>query len=170
MKKKPKIKDPKRLHSSEEAAIYRAGLLKSQSGIDPIIKKAIKDPVLDHQHFGNQYCRGVLERTVNSFEGKVYNAYQRYVKHHTAETLPNILRNLADYLEADYSANKIHHTAINVDLGKFKSLPATKQRELLIESGVTEPGANISTRVKQARMLITQGVLTTKHIETKKAG
>lgn len=147
-----RLKDPK------DAAKYRDLLLTSQQGIDPIIEKKIVDPCLDHQHFGTQQCRGVLQREVNSFEGKVQNAANRYLRHLTDEPLPVILRRLADYLERDYTNAPIHHTALTVDVGKFKRLSAQAQKDLLIAHGVS-PDTNALLRAKQARKLIKSGIL-----------
>jgi len=147
-----------RLKDSKDAGTYRNELLKKQNNIDPITKEKIHDPVLDHQHFGEQRCRQVLQRECNSFEGKVQNSFNRYMKHLTDKPLPEVLRNLADYLEQDYSSNKIHHTALSVDVNKFKALPADKQREILINLGV-QPETNVKKRANQARKLIKTGAL-----------
>ena len=157
----------KRLKNSQEAAKYRDTLLAQQSKIDPITKSSITDPVLDHQHYGDQKCRAVLERTVNSFEGKVYNAYLRYVKHHTDLTISDILRNLADYLESDYSNNAIHHTAIDTDVRVFKQLPAESQKEILQSININ-PESNTLKRAKQARKAIRENKLDVQIIYKKK--
>ncbi len=148
----------KRLKDSKDAGTYRNSILKKQNYIDPITKSKISDAVLDHQHFGEQKCRQVLQRECNSFEGKVQNAFNRYMKHLTDKPLPEILRNLADYLEKDYSENPIHHTALSVDVNKFKALPADRQREILISFGV-QPETNVKKRCNQARKLIKTGQL-----------
>jgi hypothetical protein len=67
--------------------------------------------VLDHKHklFKDQplgednagFCRGVLHRSINSWEGKVFNAYRRLGLHKIDKTLPELLRSLADYLERE---------------------------------------------------------------------
>ena len=80
------------------------------------------------------------------------------MKHLTDKPLPEILRNLADYLEQDYSENKIHHTALSVDVNKFKALPADRQREILISLD-TVPESNNAKRANQARKLIKTGKL-----------
>lgn len=148
----------KRLKNSQEAATYRNQMLNQQKNVDPITKEIITDAVLDHQHYGDQLCRAVLDRTVNSFEGKVQNSYNRYIKHLTDKSLPEILRNLADYLEKDYSANAIHHTAIDTDVRLFKSLNSEKQRDILEGIGV-QPKTNSAERTKQARKAIREGIL-----------
>ena len=148
----------RRLKNSKEAAEYREQMLKEQNFKDPITKEIISDACLDHQHYGEQRCRSVLDRTCNSFEGKVQNAFNRYMKHLTDKPLPEILRNLADYIEADVSENAIHHTAITVDVRKFKSLNASEQKRLLSEAGVNY-GDNVKQRANQARKLIKQGII-----------
>ncbi|EMR6007004.1 hypothetical protein WJW27_003754 [Escherichia coli] len=152
----------KRLKDSKEAANYRNELLKKQKGIDPIIKEPITKPVLDHYHYGNQHCREVLQNEINAFEGKVSNAWNRYGKHLTDMPLHEVLRNLADYLEKNNNIpleeQVIHHTALTVDVNKFKRLPATQQNAILEGLGVV-PGSNTTARVKQARKLIKDGKL-----------
>lgn len=152
------VDEVQRLRNTDEAAKFRAHLLKQQNNIDPITGEIIKDPVLDHAHFGQQRCRAVLQRECNSFEGKVQNAFNRYMKHLTDVPLSEVLRNLADYLERDNSKLPIHHTAITVDTGKFKRLSAEKQRELLERFNIV-PESNAAKRTKQARKLILDGIL-----------
>lgn len=148
----------KRLKDSKDAAVYRKELLIKQNNIDPIIGEIIIDPVLDHNHSGEQEVRAVLDRTVNSFEGKVNNAYLRYIKHLTDKNISTVLRNLADYYEMDNSNNPIHHTALSVDVKKFKALPAKQQCEIL-ESFNIIPESNVKKRCNQARKLIKSGDL-----------
>jgi len=156
-----------RLKNPADAAKYREQLLQKQHKIDPITQTEIKDAVLDHQHFGEQRCRAVLERTVNSFEGKVFNAYQQYVKHHTDLSISDILRNLADYLEKDYSNNAIHHTAIDTDVRAFKQLTSSTQKEIL-ESININPETNALKRAKQIRKAIRENKLDSQVIYNKK--
>lgn len=148
----------KRLKNSKEAATCRNEMLKKQKGLDPITKEKITDPVLDHNHGSEQEVRAVLDRTVNSFEGKVQNAFLRYIRHLTDKDLPTILRNLADYYEADYSETPIHHTALTVDVNKFKRLTAAQQCSVL-ESLDVIPESNTKKRANQARKLIRDGLL-----------
>lgn len=154
----------RRLKDSKDAAKYRSELLKEQNGLDPIINKKVIDPVLDHKHFGDQECRAVLDRTVNSFEGKVQNAFNRYIKHLTDEDISTVLRNLADYYERDTSNTPIHHTALTIDVRKFKALPAKQQCEVLESFGVV-PESNVKKRSNQARKLIKEGKLDMQNIK-----
>lgn len=148
----------RRLKDSKDAGKYRSELLKEQKGLDPIIKKPVKDAVLDHKHYGDQECRAVLERTVNSFEGKVQNAFNRYIKHLTDADISSVLRSLADYYEQDTSQQPIHHTALTIDVKRFKALPAGQQCSVLESFGVV-PESNVKKRANQARKLIKEGKL-----------
>lgn len=151
-----------RLKNSKEAATYRKAVLQEQNSIDPITGEKITLPVLDHYHHGEQHCRGVLQNEVNAFEGRVYNAYKRYLCHLTDKPLPELLRNLADYLEKHAATAPedmvIHHTALSIDTNKFKRLSSTEQSRILTALDVV-PESNSEKRSKQARKLIRDGKL-----------
>ena len=84
----------------------REELLKAQGGQDPITGLQIKNPVLDHDH-ASGYVRCVLQREVNSFEGKVWNAYKRFIRPLGA-SYEDVLIALIEYWNKDYSNNPIH--------------------------------------------------------------
>ena len=76
----------------------------------PILDQLIKyeDACFDHKHKtkaeklgedGKGLLRGVLHFQANSWEGKVTNAFKRYGLHKFNVSLPEALRNLADYIE-----------------------------------------------------------------------
>jgi len=94
------MKAPRQLKQSEIAK-FREYMIKKQDGICPVCKKPITDPVLDHSHQkrvkGTGLCRGVIHRTCNVFLAKSENNAIRYRITH--KELPDILRNIADYLE-----------------------------------------------------------------------
>ena len=75
----------------------------------PILKRNIefKDSVFDHKHKrknepigkdGKGLLRGVLHFQANVIEGKIAKLYKRYGLHKFI-SLPNLLRNIANYLE-----------------------------------------------------------------------
>ena len=91
-----------------------------QEGICPILKCKIeyRDCVFDHLHKnksekvgdgGKGLLRGVIHYQSNSWEGKVTNAFKRYGMHKLGISLPQALRNLADYLECPPLKEKIVH-------------------------------------------------------------
>jgi len=95
-----------------------------QNKICPILKQKIeyKDAVIDHKHItkkeiqesklgkdGKGLLRGSLHRQANSWEGKVTNAFKRYGLHKLNISLPEALRNLADYIENPPMEQKYIH-------------------------------------------------------------
>jgi hypothetical protein len=138
---------PKTL-KTKEIKSFKEELVKEQKGIDPLLgtEFPIGSICLDHDH-SSQHVRSALHLQTNAFEGKVINAYTRCLSWLTGVPLPQILRNLAAYLEADYSKNPYHPSCSKVALRKFKALPAAKQNSVLLELGASE-GSNSTQRVK----------------------
>ena len=147
----------KRLKDAKDAAKYRNDLLKKQNGIDPIIGITITKPVLDHYHCGKQHCREVLQNEVNGWEGRVVNSFRRCLGHLTDKPIQEVLRNLADYIERNENIPEedmvIHHTALSVDVKKFKNLPAKQQCDILYSLGIV-PESNSKKRANQIRSQI----------------
>lgn len=74
------------------------------------LKFDYSEMVLDHQHSSSKetvgvngagQVRGAIHRGANSLEGRITNAFVRYGLHKYSITVPEFLRNLADYLEQD---------------------------------------------------------------------
>jgi len=89
----------------------REKLHDEQHGICPILKQEfdVEEMVIDHQHKkksdpigenGGGLVRGCIHNQANVIEGKITNTYKRYGLHKFI-SLPELLRNLADYLERD---------------------------------------------------------------------
>lgn len=95
-----------------------------QNGIDPILEEFVnfEDTVLDHIHTkkgeeandenGRGYCRGVIQRDVNAFEGRILSAYKRSgLEKHISLTL--LLKNLADYYTDNHFTNGDKYIHVN---------------------------------------------------------
>lgn len=138
----------KDLYTTADVAKERKRLYDQQEGIDPILCVPVKfsESVCDHDH-DTQHTRAALHRQTNAFEGKVVNAYSRCLKWLTDVPLSVILRNLADYLEKDYTKNP-HHPGwlkrVEID---FKKLPAAEQAVVLSKMKI-EAQPNGDKRVK----------------------
>jgi hypothetical protein len=82
----------------------REKLIQEQNGICPICEKALKSPVVDHQHTrkvkGTGLVRAVICSMCNTFLSRSENNAPRHCI--SLEELPKVLRNLADYLEAEH--------------------------------------------------------------------
>lgn len=120
-KRKAKCKKPRRkpvrlvyeddqwVRGSKQIAELREKLIKEQNGIDPITGEPLRKPVLDHNHdFNSGKCRGVLNSSTNLFEGRVRKIFIKYLMGHTDLSLPEVLRNLADYYEKDLKSMPLH--------------------------------------------------------------
>ena len=93
----------------KEFKILRREQWIKQKGICPVLEQYIKyeDAVFDHRHKtkaetlgedGKGLLRGVLHFQANVMEGKIAKLYKRYGLHKFIE-LPELLRNIADYIE-----------------------------------------------------------------------
>jgi len=88
-------------------------LHKEQHNICPLLNKKVplNEMTLDHKHKlkanpagpnGDGLCRGAIEFRANAIEGKISNNWKRYFGADESKhpiSLPDFLRNLADYLE-----------------------------------------------------------------------
>ncbi len=109
MKKIPLLK--KRQIKQEDLAKIRRFFHKKQDKICPILKMKypVEDTVVDHAHKTNAknlnkkeeagLIRGVIHRQANTMEGKIANSFIRCGLHKFDITLPEFLRNLADFIE-----------------------------------------------------------------------
>ena len=95
----------KKLKQSEIKS-FREKMLKAQGGQDPITGLQITDAVLDHDHASGA-IRCVLQREVNAFEGKVWNAYKRFIRPLGASH-EDVMIALIEYWSKDYSENPTH--------------------------------------------------------------
>lgn len=97
--KKSRKKGPRKL-SPKKISELRSVI--SPDNICAISKCKTENPVLDHDH-KTGYVRGVIDRQINAWEGKVFNSFIRLGLHKRFDLI-DLLRGLADYLE-----NNIQH-------------------------------------------------------------
>ena len=126
------------LYTASDVKQVRKKLYDAQQGVDPILKEKIEfsESVMDHDHT-SQHCRAALHRQSNAFEGICVNAYRRCLQWLTDKPLPEILRNLATYLEQDYSENPYHNgwiKRVTTDFNKLKESEKDQVLELLGQS------------------------------------
>lgn len=136
----------KSLYTPKEIKAFKEQQIEKQKGVDPILGIPFPKGNIcqDHDHF-SQHCRGALHFQSNAFEGKVVNAYVRCLGWLVDIPLPVILRNLADYLEVDYTSNPYHNGFLKKLKTMFNSLSASQQNKVLIALGAIE-GSNPAKR------------------------
>jgi hypothetical protein len=97
------LQEPIQLKASDLSTL-REKLIQEQNGICPICERALKNPVVDHQHTrkvrGTGLVRAVICSTCNTFLARSENNAPRHCI--SLEELPTILRNMANYLEAEH--------------------------------------------------------------------
>lgn len=107
-----------------------------QKKICPILKRKIpyEDAVFDHKHKtkaekigdnGKGLLRGVIHKQANVIEGKIANLYKRYGLHKLI-SLPELLRNIADYIENPPMKPKYVHP----NEREFKKLTKTQYKKV----------------------------------------
>ncbi len=140
-------KEIEHLYTPADVKRVKDRLVKEQNGIDPILKEPFKETqVCDHDHT-TQHVRAALNRNSNAFEGKVFNAWVRCLKWLTDKPLPEILRNLADYYERDYSHNPLHPGFIKRLCTDFNTLSEGDKKAVLEVLGKSQ-GGNSTERKK----------------------
>lgn len=142
LKKKDNI-----LLTANDLKNHRRFCLEKQNYIDPIIKTKIDplDAAMDHDHESNR-TRMALNFSVNSWEGKITNSYIRMMKWVTDKPLPELLRNLADYLEMDFSDQPFHPKFVDKLLIEFSKLNAEKKKSVLKHFNLDETAKNDNQR------------------------
>lgn len=97
------LNQPIQLKASDISEL-RERLIEEQNGICPICSKPLVRPVVDHQHTkkvkGTGQVRAVICSMCNTFLSRSENNAPRHGI--TLEELPQVLRNIADYLEAEH--------------------------------------------------------------------
>lgn len=138
----------KSLYTQKEIKEFRDEQVKKQNGIDPILGTEFPKGSIcqDHCH-DTQHCRAALHLQTNAFEGKVINAYTRCLKWLADVPLPTLLRNLADYLEVDYSGNPYHVGWQKKIRTMFNSLNTSQMKQVLQHFNKPE-GKNLQERKK----------------------
>lgn len=123
---------------NKDIKILRNRWLKEQDNLDPISRKLIKFPTLDHSH-KNTYCRGVLDSTSNQWLGKVENSAKRFMYETLESTsLRELLSNLIEYLDHNKESLKIvHPREISLTIRRFSRQSLKTQSRALEALGVT---------------------------------
>lgn len=103
-----------------------------------------KDVHLDHAHDSEQLVRGVLHKAANMSLGKIENIAVRYLYWYPY-TLPEFLRQVADYLEKEKDTRYRHTDWQKRVRVMYNKLNAKQQNKVLTGLGSIE-GGNVKSR------------------------
>ena len=145
---------PLHLYTPTDVKRVRDELSKEQNNKDALtgLELPEKQKCLDHDH-QSQFVRGVLHRQVNAALGKLEGVHTRYLKHWYEGTLPEFLRQAAQYLELEQDTRYIHPMWIKKSCTMFNSLNEQGKKEVLHLMGQSQ-GANGAERKKIFRSAI----------------
>lgn len=139
---------PTQLRTPLEVRKIRLVLLKEQKNKDALTGLPLEpsDAVLDHCH-KSQYVRAVLHRQVNSSLGKLENVYTRSLAWWYPLSLPDFLRQSADYLEKQTDKRYLHPGWMKKLKTEFNKLNEAGKQKVLKELGLQQ-GNNSTERKK----------------------
>ena len=136
------------LYSPKDVAKVREKLYNEQGGKDALTGLPLdyEQAVTDHNH-NTQYVRGVLHRQVNAALGKLEGVHTRYLSYWYSDTLPDFLRQAADYLEKEQDTRYVHPGWLKKAQTMFNSLPEGDKKAVLEALGQSQ-GGNSTERKK----------------------
>lgn len=132
-------------HIKEVRDRFHAG----QKGVDPITGEPIPKTavVLDHDH-ETQIARAALHRQSNAFEGKVLNAFKRYIAPYFDVSIDTALQNLISYWKTAPTIEAYHPGWIKKTLTEFRKLNEKQKNKVLAEFRVATKAKNSKARVE----------------------
>lgn len=151
----------KHLYTPDDVRKIRENILKKQDNACAVTGYELdpKETVCDHTHDRSQLVRGVLHRQTNVYLGKLENNYVRMMAWWYDGTLPNLLRDIADYLEKEpYPI--IHPGWLKKSKTAFNKLNSKAQEDVLKEFFVAGPWKNTEARKKAFDKLIKSKTIT----------
>ena len=133
----------------------------------PILHVPFTRPTLDHDH-QTGLVRGVIDLNANNLIGAIENKFLSYCSGNKKD-LPQVLRNIADYLEKPKS-DVLHPVGLNQLVTRFKNHSKDKQIKILsqfiyLEKNKINSCNNQKERIKLYRTLLKKfyETKTTKH-------
>ena len=134
----------------------------------PISGVIMTNPAIDHDHHSGM-VRGVIDNETNALMGRAENAYKRLSSRIRDNiSLPDLLRNMADFLEEPPVKNVLHPVGLKQLVSKFKA--GNKDSQLTTLEGLRQMGylqhdtdilacKNEAERVKLYRKALTSNSL-----------
>lgn len=139
---------PTQLRTPPEVRKIKLALLKEQKNKDALTGLPLEpsDAVLDHCH-KSQYVRAVLHRQTNAALGRIENLYTRSLAWWYPLSLPEFLRQSADYIERQPDKRYLHPGWMKKLKIEFNKLNEAGKQSVLKELGLQQ-GSNSTERKK----------------------
>ena len=149
--------EPLHLYSPKDVAKVREKLYNEQGGKDALTGLPLdyEQAVTDHNH-NTQYVRGVLHRQVNAALGKLEGVHTRYLSYWYSDTLPDFLRQAADYLEKEQDTRYVHPGWLKKAQTMFNSLPEGDKKAVLEALGQSQGGNSTERKKLFKKALLTR--------------
>ena len=107
---------------------------KNEPTVCPLLNHKASDWVVDHCHTGGT-IRGIVSSEGNVMLGRIENAYKRLSKKPKQNTLPYVLRKMANYLEKP-SSEYLHPVGYRQLYKRFFNLNKSTQLDILMKLGI----------------------------------
>ena len=158
--------EPLHLYSPKDVAKVREKLYNEQGGKDALTGLPLdyEQAVTDHNH-NTQYVRGVLHRQVNAALGKLEGVHTRYLSYWYSDTLPDFLRQAADYLEKEQDTRYVHPGWLKKAQMMFNTLPEGDKKAVLEALGQSQ-GGNSTERKKLFKKALLTRKFSYDHVKT----
>ena len=134
------------LYTPADVKKVRESLYKEQEGKDALtqLELPLDKLCLDHNH-STQYVRGVLHRQINCALGKLEGVHTRYLSYWYSGSLPEFLRQAADYLERGDDERYIHPGFLKKLSSMYNTLNEAGKKDVL-QCMNQQQGANATER------------------------
>ena len=149
--------EPLHLYSPKDVAKVREKLYNEQGGKDALtgLELPTDKLCLDHCH-QSQFVRGVLHRQVNAALGKLEGVHTRYLSYWYSGTLPDFLRQAADYLEKEQDTRYVHPGWLKKAQTMFNTLSEGDKRAVLEALGTSQGGNSTERKNLFKKALLTR--------------
>lgn len=141
------------LVTANDVKRVRTEIIEEQNGIDPITKRELVSPCLDHSHEIDQQVRAVLSREINVMLGKIENSYKRNISYWCDVPLSVILREMADYIDKP-SKSYIHPGWLKKCEAAFNKLNSKAKDKVLASFNIYIIKPNDTKRKKEFKKFI----------------
>ena len=120
----------------------------------PLVEYKTSNWVVDHNHTSG-FVRGVVSSEGNALLGRIENAFKRLSRGAKRASLPNILRNMASYLEQD-DLQLLHPEGFRQLYKRFYALSKDLQLDILLKFGTNREDISKCKNAKERTELYKQ--------------